>query len=160
MRMWGWEWRSKPTLRPTSIPTGVSSPAAHCLWGVWAGGNEEETGQRVQEFPEEVSSRLTMECQFIGRVMNESISLCLSVCVWHGENDALISTVSNTVPLNLLVLYFIITSLTDPEQHSRRSKRNNPLLMFFSPYTNFLDTFNIETFFSKRLFPLQNHTVA
>lgn len=56
MCMWGWEWRSKPALCPTLIPTGVSSPAAHCLWGLWAGGNQEETSQRVQEFQEEVSS--------------------------------------------------------------------------------------------------------
>lgn len=60
--MWGWEWRSEPALRPTLIPTGVSSPAAHCLWGLWAGGDEEETGQGVQEFPEEVSSTVQQRC--------------------------------------------------------------------------------------------------
>lgn len=63
MCVWGREWRNKPALHPALVPTGVCSTFAHCLWGLWAGGNEEETGQRVQEFPKEVSSSLKHKFQ-------------------------------------------------------------------------------------------------
>lgn len=105
MCMWGWEWRSKPALCPTLIPTGVSSPPAHCLRGLWAGGNQEETSERVQEFPEEVRNVLrgfffpASRCLTLFRlwnitsVWNKSMSRCVrffyswtqknwNICFW------------------------------------------------------------------------------
>lgn len=54
MCMWGWQRRIEPALCPALVPPGVRSPAAHCLRSLWAGGDKEETSQRVQGFSEEV----------------------------------------------------------------------------------------------------------
>lgn len=58
MCMWGWQRGIEPALCPALVPPGVSSPAAYCLRSLWAGGDKEETSQRVPGFSEEVRKLL------------------------------------------------------------------------------------------------------